>query len=205
MKQKIVLVIIVIMGLCMFTGCGRIINWGKSNFYQGEEAQQFDQDICYFLKSVTVYDQLATDAMFDVLWLSDEVRTAYAYAYALKRGKTVQQRNLFLRRQLEENNHFISFYTLTLNKIPLAQSDGPWHIFLEVNDQFYDPIEIKKVDLSEEYQSFFDKKYNRFKTAYLVKFDIKNIDDSKIIDHTTKSILLHFRSIDKHVTLLWEF
>lgn len=204
MKHKLAICIIALGLLGFFAGCGRIVNWGKVIFIR-KKVKKYESIPKTFVRSVTVYDQLDTQAMFDVLLLSNEVRTSYADAYALKRGKTLQQKQLFLRRQLEENNHFISFYILAPHKILLSQTDTPWQILLEIDGEMYHPIEIKEVDLPYEYQSFFGKKFNRFKTVYLVKFDAKDIDDEKIIDKQTQLVELHFRSIDKHVTLAWEF
>lgn len=204
MKHKLLLYLTATGALGLFAGCARIVDWGKGNFYQGQKAKKYEDTPKEFIRSVTVYSQIDTQAMFDALLLSNEVRTAYADAYALKRGKTLQQKQLFLRRQLEENHHFISFYVLTIHKIPLAQVDGPWQLLLEIDGEMYNSIEIKQVDLPEEYKSFFGKKYNRFKTAYHVKFDAKDIDEEIIIDKDTRLVELHFRSIDKHATLSWE-
>ena len=49
-----------------------------------------------YIRSVTMYDQLTTRARFDVLWLSDDVRVNYTNLYALKFGKTEEQKRSFL-------------------------------------------------------------------------------------------------------------
>ena len=67
----------------------------------------------------------------------------------------------------------------------------------------YAPIEIKYVDLNMEYQSFFGKKYNRFKLAYFIKFDGRNINDKPLITPETEKVQLYFRSIVKEATLTW--
>src|SRR5690606_26100571 len=112
MKQIIVSCLIMLVGPVFLGGCTRIVDWGRSSFYQGENIILSQAPESY-IRSVVIYDQLRTVAIFDALWLSDVVRSAYTDAYALKRGKSWEQKQLFLRRQLEENNHFISFYVLS--------------------------------------------------------------------------------------------
>lgn len=202
MKQIVVSFLIILVGLVFFGGCTRIVDWGRSSFYQGDNIILSQAPESY-IRSVVMYDQLRTVAIFDALWLSDAVRSAYADSYALKRGRSLEQKQLFLRRQLEENNHFISFYVLSNHGAPLGQPDGNWHLLLEIDGAMYAPIEIKQVDLMPEYKVFFGKKCNRFKTPYLVKFPVKDVDDNFLINQDTAHLTLHFRSVKKHTALRW--
>lgn len=202
MKQIIVSCLIILVGPVFLGGCTRIADWGKSSFYQGENIILSSEPESY-IRSVVVYDQLRTVAIFDALWLSDAVRSSYTDTYALKRGKSLEQKQLFLRRQLEENNHFISFYVLSNSRAPLGQPDGNWHLLLEIDGVMYAPIDIKQIDLMPEYKAFFGKRYNRFKTPYLVKFPAKDVDDNFLINQNTVHLTLHFRSVKKHTALRW--
>jgi hypothetical protein len=187
----------------LLPSCGRMIDWGKKTFVQTPTLQASITAAQKYIRSVTSYDQLTTRARFDALWLSDDVRINYANLFAVKFGKTEEQRKTFLRRQLEENNHFISFYVLSLYDQPLGDANSEWTLFLNIDDKHYAPIEIKSVELSPEYMYIFGKKYNRFKVPYSVKFDAKDINDQFLITPQTKNITLYCRSLSAEVTFVW--
>jgi hypothetical protein len=197
---------IAIMAVVLFLlpGCGRIVDWSTKTFNQAPSLHASIAAAQKYIRSVTSYDQLTTRARFDLLWLSDEVRTNYANLYALKFGKTEEQKKTFLRRQLEENNHFISFYVLSLHDHPLGDTNSEWTLFLRIDDKNYAPIEIKTVELSPEYTHIFGKKCNRFKVPYSVKFDAKDINDQLLITPETKKITLYCRSLETEVTFDWD-
>ena len=119
-------------------------------------------------------------------------------------GKTAEQKKTLLRRQLEENNHFISFYVLSLYEVPLGDPMSKWTLFLQINDKNYAPIEIKTIELLPEYICFFGNKFNRFKVAYSVKFDAKDIEDMPLLTEETINMKLYFRSTIHEVVLIWD-
>lgn len=192
----------VIAMLPFIAGCFRVTHWIEDSFYQGEPVTGYAKIPHHYIRSATVYDQFTTSAIFDVLWLSDEVRTAYTMTYALKNGKTDTMRKAYLRRQLEENRHFISFYVLT-NNILLGEGHNKWAVFLDVNGAVYYPYEIKTIELSPEYQSFFGPRFNRFKTVWLVKFSAKDVSGAPILTNETDKLRLYFRSIKKETAMVW--
>ncbi len=196
--------IIVVAILFLLPGCGRVIDWGKKTFIQSPVIESDIVAAQKYIRSVTTYDQLTTRARFDVLWLSDEVRKNYINLFAAKFGKTDEQKKTFLRRQIEENNHFISFYVLSLHDYPLGDSNSEWTLFLNIDGKNYTPIEIKTVELLPEYIYIFSKKYNRFKTPYSVKFDAKDINDQPLITENTVKITLYCRSISAEVAFVWD-
>lgn len=195
--------IILIAVLFLLPGCGKIIDWGNKTFTQSPEIESDIVAAQKYIRSVTTYDQLTTRARFDVLWLSDEVRRNYINLFAAKFGKTDEQKKTFLRRQIEENNHFISFYVLSLYDYPLGDLHSEWTLFLNIDGKNYAPIEIKTVELSPEYIYIFGKKYNRFKVPYSVKFDAKDINDQSLITENTEKITLYCRSISAEVAFVW--
>jgi hypothetical protein len=195
---------LMILLLFLLPNCGRVIDWGERTFVQAPSLEAPIAQAQKYIRSVTMYDQLTTRARFDALWLSNEVRSNYAQLYALKFGKTEEQKKVFLRRQLEENNHFISFYVLSLYEHPLGDQGSEWTLFLEIDGKNYSPIEIKTVELSPEYMYIFGKKYNRFKVPYSVKFDAKDINDQFLVTPETKKITLYCRSLASEVTFVWE-
>jgi hypothetical protein len=194
----------IIMMILLLPSCGRLVDWGNRTFEQTPTVNSTVADAQQYIRSVTSYDQLTTTARFDVLWLSDDVRTNYADLYALKFAKTDEQKKIFLRRQLEENNHFISFYVLSPYEEPLGETSNDWTLFLTIDDKNYSPIEIKSVELTPEYIHIFGKKYNRFKVPYNVKFDAKDINDNYLITPETPNITLHCRSLKSDVTFVWD-
>lgn len=196
------------MGVCLLliatlAGCGRLVSWGQKTFYQGEPVKQCTQGVTNYMRSLYLYDQFSTVCTFDVLWLSDAVRTAYACAHTVKTGKGEDFRINFLRRQLKENEHFITFYMLSIDP-KLAEKDTTWSLSLQVNDQNYTPVSIKIIDLTQEYVLFFGKKYTSFKTAYEVKFNAFTKEEKPILDKHITTMSLHVRSLLKQAMLTWD-
>lgn len=188
----------------LLPGCGRLIDWGTKTFNQSPSIESNITAAQKYIRSVTTYDQLTTRARFDVLWLSDAVRKNYTNLFTAKFGKTEEQKKTFLRRQIEENNHFISFYVLSLHEYPLGDPNSEWTLFLNIDGKNYAPIEIKAVELSPEYCYIFGKKCNRFKVPYSVKFDAKDINDQSLITEETKAITLYCRSLSAEVPFVWD-
>jgi len=199
-------------------GCGgRIMNWGKEAFYQGCDIA-FDTRVAdNAIRSISVYDQLTTRAHFDALLLSDEVRKLYATIFTRKQGKNRDQYNSFLRRQWEENKHYIAFYVLTPYGQHLGDLNSEWVVFLKVGDRELAPSEVKSIDLPAEYILLFGKRFNRFKVAYSVKFnraDLADLGDGDIVVSGDSDVgkqaisgldkvVLVFRSLDKETQLCW--
>ena len=202
--MKIYNISIIAVMLLLLPGCGRVIDWGTKTFNQSPAIESNITQAQKYIRSVTTYDQLTTRARFDVLWLSDAVRKNYTNLFAAKFGKTEEQKRTFLRRQIEENNHFISFYVLSLHEYPLGDTNSEWTLFLNIDGKNYAPIEIKTVELSPEYCYIFGKKCNRFKIPYSVKFDAKDINDELLITDETKKITLYCRSLSAEVPFVWE-
>jgi len=185
-------------------GCGRLIDWGKQEVEQGTDLEKDVKVAKDHVRSSRVYDQFTLLGAFDSLWLSDEVRDVYAHLYSLKHGRTQEEKKIFLRRQLEENNHFISFYLLSSADIVIGEKDSDWTILLQIDDYNFVPTEFKTVDLSPEHKSMFGKHFNKFKTAYILQFNAKDVEDISLIQSTTKEISLVFRTVDKEVLHTWD-
>lgn len=194
-----------IIALVGLSGCGRIIDWGKELAPQGDPFKQNLASAREYIRSATAYDQLSTVATFDALWLSDEVRSAYVRLFVDRRGKGEEQYATIVRRQLEENNFVIAFYVLCPFEVSLGDAEADWMVFLRVNNAQYAPTEVKIIDLAPEYRAIFDKRVNRFKQAYIVKFDTRDASDAALIGASTKTLSLVFRSMRKDLTLIWDF
>lgn len=190
--------------LVLLPGCGKVVDWVRGTFPQVSYLDSRCAQAQKYIKSITTYDQLTTSAKFDALWLSNEVRILYCDLFVTKFGKTEEQKMTLLRRQFEENNHFISFYILSLYECPLGDPLSEWALFLNIDDKNYAPLEIKVVDLSPEYICIFGKKFNRFKVVYSVKFDAKNVEGNALLTQDTKDMSLYFRSTKKEAVLVWD-
>ncbi|MFI5332858.1 MAG: hypothetical protein ACHQVS_02025 [Candidatus Babeliales bacterium] len=194
------------MAICLMglPGCGHVIRWAESNFDQGEILEPVSKVPRNYLRSAYIHRQFSTVALIDALWLSDEVRTVYAQTYGVKNGKNEQMTKAFLRRQLEENKHFISFYVLTNFSLNIGDQNNTWAFFLTVGETTVAPNEIRVTELTPEFKAFFGKCYNRFKSIYLVKFNAKTPDGKPLITEDAQTMDLHFRSIEKEAILSWQ-
>ena len=186
-----------------FSGCGRVVDWAKEKVPQGQKHKADITSPEKYVRSAKLHDQFKTVAIFDAMWASDEVRTAFANLVAFKSGKNDEQRKAFLRRQLAENDHFILFYVLSTDIAELGESSSDWTLFLQVGNRSFAAKEIKQIDLCPEYKAFFGKKFNRYKIAYRVKFDAKDVDESPLIKKDTYEMSLRFMSMKKETTLSW--
>jgi hypothetical protein len=204
LQRRDLLCVSVYCALILLCGCGRIIRWGKSNFYQGESLVDEREAAQRYVRTIVAYDQFTTVARFDALWLSDYVRTLYAQAHVRKYARSSEQYNTFLRRQLEENNHFITFYVLCDYEQVLGDAQSLWSIVLKIGENYFSPIEVKSVELSPIYQAFFGRRYNRFKTTYYIKFDAQDIEENRLITDQTEEISLYFKALDREVILTWK-
>lgn len=204
MKYVALRVFLILFYLIIMPGCGRLVDWGKDTFYQGESLPINTVVAQRNVRSIAVYDQFTTCAIFDALLLSDDVRTAYADIYMRKLGSNQDKYNAFLRRQLEENKHYLSFYVLSLYEKPLGEATSEWMMFLRIDGVDMVPFEVKSVDISSEYQLLFGKRFNRFKVAYSVKFPIRDRDGNFLINPQAQKIALVFRSMDKETLLTWD-
>lgn len=203
MKQ--ILLIPFVSSLLLLSGCNRLAEWATLNFYQGADISGCNERPLCYVRSVTVYDQFTTIGMFDALWLSDKVRTDYVTLQAFRVGKTFEQRNASLRRHFEENKHFVEFIILGLYNDRLTGTSPRWSVTMEIdgNEQLFAPVELKLVTLDPEYKSFFSKVLTPFKTAYLVKFNARDVNNVPLITAATQKIALVFRSVNREAQLCW--
>ncbi len=184
--------------LFLFPGC-RYFRWGKNVFHQSKTQCTYDTLKQNYIRSLRIYDHFTTLALFDVFWLSDEVRTLYSKEYISRYGYTQERYTTFLRRQLAENDHEIAFYILA--SVPhacdvlLTDEQTPWTIYLNIHNISYEPKSLKVIDLPPVYQVFFGKRYTISKTAYLVTFAAKTIEGKPIITQATNSLSLCFHMV----------
>ena len=189
--------------LFLLPGCGgNIVDWADETFYQGKINKDHEKTVKPFLKGIRLYDQFDTLAIFDALWLSDTVRTAYAQVYAKMIGKDEEGYIDFLRRELSANTYFVSFYVLSSKSIPLTDIPPLWVVHLEVDGKKYLPAEIKAVELAAEYLGFFGKRVNNHKEPYEIRFDRKDAEGTDILEGKHE-IKLFFSSPRHYGVMSW--
>ena len=199
--------VIMMMVLAFLPGCCRFYDWGRKTFYQGEPLSFDIHDVRDQVKTVRVYREVVTAGIFDVLWLSEFIRQAYVQLYIEKHNKDEQSYNNMLRKQLNENDHFVSFYVLMYQYpnqglLLLGDKSANWSVSLLVNNHVFHSISIKEVALPPEYRYFFGTRYNRFQKKYMVTFDAQDIKKKIMVDQVNR-IILRFSTDQRCVTLSW--
>jgi|GEM_PF-1534680 len=190
--------------LLLLPGCeGNPLDWADETFYQSKMTCDHVETVKPFIKGVRLYDQLETLAFFDALWLSDQVRTAYAQVYSKRIGKDEEAYTDFLRRELSANTYFISFYVLSFNTIPLTDVPPLWSMHLDLDGKKYQPVEIKAVELGPEFTTFFGRKLTQHKRPFEVRFNRKDADDKDILDGKKRMKLFFCSPRYYDGTLVW--
>jgi len=190
--------------LFLLPGCGgNIVDWADETFYQGKMHNDYEKAVKPFLKGIRLYDQFDTLAIFDAIWLSDTVRTAYAQVYAKMIGMDEDGYIDFLRRELSANAYFVSFYVLSQKSIPLTDIPPLWVVHLEIDGKKYLPAEIKAVELAAEYIGFFGKRVNNHKEPYEIRFDRKDAEGFDILEGK-REIKLFFSSPRHYGVMSWQ-
>lgn len=210
-RQNMVMGVIALVTVSLFSGCVKYYETLPSEFPQGGEKGDYRAISANYVKSARVYDQFLTRAFFDALWLSDEVRVAYAKLYCAKRGKSSEDTEAFIVRQREENKHWTTFYVLAdvRDRDGTSLSDrekAPWTFYLKIGDYKVEAVSVKEIELEPEFRAFFDQQFNSFKTAYAVKFPAREKFDGeadKKIDKKKEPIQLMIESVYKSVKLSW--
>lgn len=194
--------------MCLMTSCVKYYDLVKSEFPQGTSRPDKRDEAAQYRRSAVVYNQFETQAIFDALWLSDQLRTAYVDLYADKRGLDRDAKQQMLKRQLEENKHWILFYVLAdvRDKVyaALHEQNAAWTLSVKIdNYKTLVPDSIKEVDLEPEYQLLFGKTFSLFKTAYLITFPLTPELAQKIARQEVNMVGLHIRSPYKECVLQW--
>lgn len=189
-------------GVCVLPSCdGGVSDWVNQTFEQGK-THQFDKKLVKkYLKSVRVYDEFNTVALFDILWLSNDIRTTYALLHSDMNGLSREASNAFLRRQLKANDHFLTFYVLSAHDIPLNMTPSLWNMYLKIDGKTYNPTEIKVVEINPEYRAIFGTVLNNHKRPYEVKFDRKDPDGNEIVPSSVKTISFNLSSALYYATV----
>lgn len=207
MKRAAAQIIFVSLMVLLLPGCTRYYGWALTIMKQGQPVDTYINIVMQYIRSEHVYDGFKTLAHFDVLWLSDEVRTVYSLVRAQKRCLTQNEYNNLLQEELDLNKKFISFYVLSAIRHNygsdlLDSENAEWSMCLCVEDTVYKPISIEEVELGPEITLFFGKRYTVFKNIYQVNFDAKDSRDNSILA-TAGNLTLCFNRVDRKISLTW--
>jgi len=193
--------------LCAFSGCVKYHKISHGETPQVREHERFDLVAQSMVKSVTAYEQFRTLAVFDALWLSNPVREVYSYLNTMRLGKNRAAQKALLRRQLEENKHWVSFYVLAevYDKAHqlLSEKKSKWSVYLKTATGQRVPAQtIKEVELEPEIKWLFRHRYSSFKTAYRVTFPSRDGDHEQYAQEEN-GLSLIFQSPHLSVNVAW--
>ena len=164
----------------MFTGCAKYHEFINKEVPQAEHHEPSNSTIKKYLRSLTLYEGFETKARFDGLLMSDEIRLVHTALHSERVGQNKEEREGFLLRQLDENNHWISFYLLAEipdhGHISLTDKNSAWALHLESpNGYRIAPESVKEVELSPDIRVLFGHRLTPFKKIFQVKFPVKNL------------------------------
>lgn len=189
----------------LLTGCGGALKkWKEETFTQAKlyKSEENEAVVKQYLQSLSLYDQFETVALFDALWLSDEIKTAVSDIHVQLLGKNKEVRNNFLRRQLKDNSEYVSFYVLSQHGISFVDHPTQWHLHLVTDGNSYSPASIKLLEITPEYRIVLNKKLTPHKDVYEVKFLRKNSKGKDILEEG-KELQLFFNGLHHFGTIKW--
>lgn len=172
--------------ILFLSSCVKYHKIAKTEFPQGTEEKDRREVTHNFLRTSRIYNQFKTEAIFHSLWLSDRVRTQYNDDYCARRGKDSESKDALLKRQLEENRHWISFYVQAdvrdRQHVALNDKNSLWTLYLETSDgKRIEPINIKNIEMEPEYQCYFGFRYSPFRETYLVRFPMQSLEGNNYL------------------------
>lgn len=165
----------------LLTGCAKYHEFINDEVPQVERHEPSNATIKKYLRSLTMYEGFETRARFDSLWMTDEMRLVHTALHSERVGLNQEEREAFLLRQLEENNHWMSFYLLSEipdhGHISLTDKNSDWSLYLETEAGYrVSPESIKEIELSPDIKAMFGHRLTTFKKVYHVKFPAKNLN-----------------------------
>ncbi len=193
----------IVVSMVLLPGCGGVVDWANETFDQGKQHADHKATVDKYMRSIKIYDQFETVALFDILFLSDDIRDAYSKLFSSMHGRSQEAHLTFLRRQLKTNEHFVSFYVLSTHQVPLNLKPAVWSIYLKIGDVAYQPLEIKAIELSPEYNRFFGKRLTNHKRPYEIRFERQDTEGRDILEGVSR-IELVCSTPKYHSAVAWD-
>lgn len=165
--------------LIVFPSCVKTYKLAPSESSQGEEERDYRKIVKENIRSVKVYREWATDAMFDVLWFSPETTHAYVDLFCRRRGMNQNDKQETLKKEFEKLDKKIIFYVLAdvRDKFhpSLTDTDATWTMYLKTGSGTkVRPKMIVETEFPPEILSMFGHRYSapKFKVPYRVEFPV---------------------------------
>ena len=182
-KNSILFLVLI---LFLVPSCIKYYELSNIEFHQGHDHDDEREALDGNKKSVSIYDQFMTQAIFDVLYLADPVRMAYVDLHCEKKGLDSSTKKTLQAREIELGKHWITFYVLAdirdKKHVALTDKNSSWSLFLRLKDNTdIAPLSIKEVDLEPEYQRLFGSMFTSFKRSYEVKFPAKDLNNNNYL------------------------
>ena len=217
--------------LCTLAGCGgsesgnKIAQWSANTFKQAAKIDaQFAKDMKPFVRTQKVYQGLQSLVSFSAVLMTDAAQKAYAHYYGITHFSSKDDIDLMQAKLLNENNYYITLYVIgsqpavffetsqSLFKGQYRQNsqqligkkDTTWQMALKINGQTYHPDSISSTNFPVEMKTAFGPLFNQFKTAYVVKFAIKDQAMMQALRTKKETVELAFTSYQFEVALVWE-
>jgi len=209
MNIRLGLLSISIFCMALFSSCIKTYKLAPSESYQGKDKEDHRHVVNNNLRSVKIYNQWETTAMFDALLMSEETKKTYVNMYCERRGKSEEDHQHMLKNQLSENNDEIVFYVLAdvRDKLHahLTSEDSAWKMYLDFGTkEKVLPKDITQVELDPEIRSLFGHRHTKpkFKISYRVKFPAKDVNGTPYLT-SKRPFRLVLNSVYKQCHLGW--
>lgn len=194
-----------IMGLLLLSGCGGTLkkvyheSINQSLSYNDTEQQK---KINNYFKNLSLYDQFETVGKFDILWLSDEIKSVMSDMHVQMLGKDQEVRNNFFRREIKENSEYITFYVLANHDISLVDQPCAWHMYIDIDGKHYFPTNVKMLEITGYLKKLLGKRYTIHKDVYQVQF-ARQTNEGEDIFIGAQSMKLYFNGISHYGYVEW--
>lgn len=129
------------------------------------------------LKSIKIYDEFQTVALFDFLRYSDEIALSSACIKSDRRGASKKVRQQIMMHELAANQDEFKFLLQadvrkSFQEL-LDKKNSAWSFWLETPDgKKIKPNLIKKIQHTDITRQLFGNSYSRFKTLYSLTFPL---------------------------------
>lgn len=182
---KIILKLCALGLVFILTGCVGYHNIVPPEFPQHEhkskgwaEAKEYAEKN---LKTVKVYDELQTIALFDFMRYSDEMALASANIKSDRKGVGKNTRRQILLHNLAANQAEFKFLVQADVRQSVQRSldkkNSPWTFWLEtVDGKKTRPTSIKKISHTDITKQFFGDQFSRLKQLYQIIFPLSGND-----------------------------
>ena len=179
-----------------------------SEFPQGDEPENVSSLVHKNLRSVKIYNQFTTEAIFDVLFFSDEIQAKYVALYGARRGTSEEANQKHVNALRGSSKKMLTYYILAdirdVQSQTLVPKEAVWSLYLRNSKgKKIEPAKIKEIELEPELRQFFLHRFNRYKTAYIVTFPSVDALGKPYFEGQEKPSMV-LSSVTQERTLSWQ-